>query len=132
MDAQYIDARSLPSNTYINYILSEVGLFDGYRLYQTDQYEYQATIYKLNGERIQYTISRSGEYNTIYSVNETVGDDSYAITNELAVVSNMGDGTMYVPPAVTQMGCIAVMVISVILILKMVMFPVLNANRKIV
>ncbi len=93
MVTQYTEYSSISSDIQ-NLIANKVGLLDDYILFQTGEYEYTALI-KDNATKDvkQITVTRSGNYNSGYTVRETTADKfEYSVSNEFYCFSNQRIG----------------------------------------
>lgn len=116
MATQYQNVNNLPSSTYRDYVLSQVGLFDRYVLYQSGQYEYTAYIWNKWGRKTVVTISRVGA-NTSYHWRSEVQENvqhSFTITEPMYCYSSNSEYGIYTPnPQLTAAGSYASMLIFV-------------------
>lgn len=130
---QYADSTSVPSAVQ-TVVANKISLLDSYILMQTGQYEYTALIYKpgLNKCR-QYTFTRSGNYNSQYSVVESVGNWDFSISNECYCYSNVGYGSALDLPVVDLSIAHSTVILACALMLaivfKGVLFPCLKKKR---
>lgn len=128
--SQYTSASGLPSSTYRDLVLSYVGMFDHYVLYQTAQYEYTGYVWNRWGKRLKITIYREangdGYYN--YRWRSDVQEDAtvaYQIYEPMyAYSTETGEGVYYMPEthqATMATAClITCCIIAVILMWKRV------------
>lgn len=117
MANQYSDATSLPSTTYRDFVLSYVGAFDHYVLFQSGQYEYTAYVWNAWGKSLEITITRTN-YGTGYQnrwesevrenrqVNYTITEPMYAYSTE------QGEGVFYKTATLDAAADIAALVIA--------------------
>lgn len=112
MGTQYSEAASLPSAAYRDFILSHVGLFDHYVIYQSGQYEYTGYVWNKWGKKITIQITRSSTgtgYNNRWSSSVIEGAEHYfTITEPMYCYSTESNyGSFYVPQTVVQTGVTA-------------------------
>lgn len=90
---QYNEYGSIPADVQ-NFVANKCSLLDRYVLFQTGEYQYGAIVFDPIREiGTEYTFTRSGNYNSSYSVNAVEVDEmSYSIGNEYYVYSNEGYG----------------------------------------
>lgn len=120
MASQYSDATSLPSTTYRDFVMSYVGAFDHYVLFQSEQYQYKAYVWNAWGKNIEITISRydtSTGYNSRWrsdvnenaTVNYTITEPMYAYSTE------QGEGVFYKTATLDAAADVAALAIAVII-----------------
>lgn len=90
---QYNEYGSIPADVQ-NFVANKCSLLDRYVLFQTGEYQYGAIVFDPVREiGTQYTFTRSGNYNSNYTVSAAEVDEmSYSIGNEYYVYSNEGYG----------------------------------------
>lgn len=130
---QYTDYGSVPSAVQ-SVVANKISLLDSYILMQTGQYEYTALVYKpgLNECR-QYTFTRTGNYNSQYSMVESAGEWDFSISNEYYCYSNVGYGSALDLPVVglsiAHSTVILACAIMLAIVFKGVLFPCLKKKR---
>lgn len=120
MASQYSDATSLPSTTYRDYVLSYVGAFDHYVLFQSDQYQYTAYVWNAWGKSLEINITRSNvgtgyqyRWESDVQENATV---NYTITEPMYVYSTeQGEGVFYKTATLDAAADVAALAIAVII-----------------
>lgn len=115
MATQYSDASSLPSATYRDYVLSFVGPFDHYVIFQSGQYEYIGYVWNKWGKDVTIRIYRVGvgSYNYRWTVDVTNSQTLVNINEPMYCYSSESElGTYYMPQTVSAAGSIASLVLS--------------------
>lgn len=112
---QYRDYGSIPSDVQ-SLISNKIALFDRYILLQTGQYEYTALVLNPATDKCtEYVISRSGSYNSEYTVSSSLSDFEYNVSNEYYVYSNVGLGKSLDLPVIDGVISYSLMFIAVLL-----------------
>ncbi len=96
MIRQYTNTSGYSStdSTVQSIVANKISLLDQYVLMQTGEYEYTALVRNpFTKKTTQYKFTRNGNYSSAYSLNVTQNVNwDYAVTNEVYIFSNMGQG----------------------------------------
>lgn len=95
MITQYTNTSGYSStdSTIQSIVSNKISLLDQYILMQTGEYEYTALVRNpFTKKTTQYKFTRNGNYSSAYSLNVSLGEWDYNVTNEVYVFSNMGQG----------------------------------------
>lgn len=129
---QYTEYGTVPQAVR-DLVANKISLLDSYILMQTGEQQYTALVNKPALGCKQYVISRTGNYNTQYSVSESAGDWEYTVRNEYYVYSNVGYGAALSLPVVDQSiahaSVIMACAVMLAIVFKGVLFPCLKKRR---